>query len=237
MLADGVEAAARSLAEPTEDRLRAVVQRVINNKFTDGQLDHCDLTLRDLHLIAKSFLQVLRGIYHQRPSYPWQQQLQSRRGDETRRSVTETSRFKVQERLNERTERMERPDASDPGGGKARPGAKQDPKDKRGQGGAARRPEPEGQGGGQGRRRQRQEQGWQREQGRQGEQGGRARRGAAPGRAQVRRPQGRAPSPSREPTDRPHPAHRGSACKSGGGHARCCRRRRAGACGGGQPGY
>ncbi len=73
MLADGVEAAARSLAEPTEDRLTGVVQRVINTKFTDGQLNHCDLTLRNLHDIARSFLQVLRGIYHQRPTYPWQQ--------------------------------------------------------------------------------------------------------------------------------------------------------------------
>ncbi|MCB9556161.1 MAG: HDIG domain-containing protein [Deltaproteobacteria bacterium] len=72
MLADGIEAAARSLSDPTEDRLRTVVQRVINGKFADGQLDHCDLTLRDLHIIAKSFLQVLRGIYHQRPTYPWQ---------------------------------------------------------------------------------------------------------------------------------------------------------------------
>jgi cyclic-di-AMP phosphodiesterase PgpH len=72
MLADGVEAAARSLAEPTVDRLQGVVQRVINARFTDSQLQQCDLTLRDLHKIAKSFLQVLSGIYHQRPTYPWQ---------------------------------------------------------------------------------------------------------------------------------------------------------------------
>jgi putative nucleotidyltransferase with HDIG domain len=80
MLADGVEAAARSLAEPTEDRVRALVQRIINTQFTDSQLDHCDLTLRDLHVIARSFLQVLRGIYHARPTYPWQ------RGDDGRRA-------------------------------------------------------------------------------------------------------------------------------------------------------
>lgn len=84
MLADGVEAAARSLAEPTVDRVRALVQRIINTQFTDGQLDHCDLTLRDLHVIAKSFLQVLRGIYHARPSYPWQKAEESRRTEEPR---------------------------------------------------------------------------------------------------------------------------------------------------------
>jgi hypothetical protein len=94
MLADGVEAAARSLAEPSEDRLRAVVQRVINSKFTDGQLDHCDLTLRDLHLIAKSFLQVLRGIYHQRPTYPWQGAK-----EEKERKTRETGRLPTVEQL------------------------------------------------------------------------------------------------------------------------------------------
>jgi len=78
MLADGVEAAARSLADPSEDRLTEVVQRIIKKKFADGQLDECDLTLRDLHVIARSFLQVLRGIYHQRPAYPWQEQQQKR---------------------------------------------------------------------------------------------------------------------------------------------------------------
>jgi hypothetical protein len=78
MLADGVEAAARSLADPGEDRLTEVVHRVINKKFADGQLDECDLTLRDLHVIARSFLQVLRGIYHQRPAYPWQEQQRAR---------------------------------------------------------------------------------------------------------------------------------------------------------------
>ena len=72
MLADGVEAAARSLADPTDDRLRSVVQRIINTQFADGQLDQCDLTLRDLHLIARAFLVVLRGIHARRPSYPWQ---------------------------------------------------------------------------------------------------------------------------------------------------------------------
>jgi putative nucleotidyltransferase with HDIG domain len=91
MLADGVEAAARSLAEPTEDRLQGVVQRLINTKFTDGQLDHCDLTLRDLHLIAKSFLQVLRGIYHQRPTYPWQKRKAGEdKGRDTQRHKTES---------------------------------------------------------------------------------------------------------------------------------------------------
>ncbi len=88
MVADGVEAAARSLGEPSDDRLQAVAQRIINTQFTDGQLDQCDLTLRDLHMIAKSFLQVLSGIYHARPTYPWQ------RRDDTRGRKRETLRHK-----------------------------------------------------------------------------------------------------------------------------------------------
>ncbi len=70
MIADSIEAAARSIAEPTTARLQGLVNRIINIKFTDGQLDECDLTLRDLHIIAKAFMRVLDSIYHQRVEYP-----------------------------------------------------------------------------------------------------------------------------------------------------------------------
>ena len=46
------------------------MQKIINAIFTEGQLDECDLTLRDLNLIAQSFLHTLEGIYHARPAYP-----------------------------------------------------------------------------------------------------------------------------------------------------------------------
>ena len=70
MIADSIEAAARALANPTPARLQGLVNRIINVKFTDGQLDECDLTLRDLHIIAKAFMRVLNSIYHQRVEYP-----------------------------------------------------------------------------------------------------------------------------------------------------------------------
>lgn len=70
MLADAVEAASRTLKNPTPARIQGVVQKIINYIFTDGQLDECELTLKDLHLIAKSFNLVLAGIYHQRIDYP-----------------------------------------------------------------------------------------------------------------------------------------------------------------------
>jgi cyclic-di-AMP phosphodiesterase PgpH len=69
MLADGVEAASRTLSEPTADRIQGMVQKMINKVFASGELSECDLTLRDLHLIAKSFTRVLTSIHHQRVAY------------------------------------------------------------------------------------------------------------------------------------------------------------------------
>lgn len=70
MLADSIEAAARSLDEPTSGRLTGLVKTLIQNKFIDGQLEECDLTLRDLTIIEESFNRVILGIYHQRIDYP-----------------------------------------------------------------------------------------------------------------------------------------------------------------------
>ncbi|MBI9076737.1 MAG: HDIG domain-containing protein [Desulfatibacillum sp.] len=69
MLADIVEAASRTLENPTPARIQGLVQRLVNNVFSDGQLDECELTLKDLHQIAKSFNQILAGIYHHRIEY------------------------------------------------------------------------------------------------------------------------------------------------------------------------
>ena len=69
MLADVVEAASRTLENPTPARIQGLVQHLINKVFSDGQLDNCELTLRDLHLIAKSFNKILYGIHHHRIEY------------------------------------------------------------------------------------------------------------------------------------------------------------------------
>jgi putative nucleotidyltransferase with HDIG domain len=70
LLADVVEAASRSLENPTPARIKGMLQKMINKVFLDGQLDDCDLTLKDLHKIAKSFNKILSGIYHHRVEYP-----------------------------------------------------------------------------------------------------------------------------------------------------------------------
>jgi len=70
MLADCVEAASRTLVNPTPDRIQGMVQNIINRIFTDGQLDECELTLKNLHEIARSFNRILNGIFHHRVDYP-----------------------------------------------------------------------------------------------------------------------------------------------------------------------
>ncbi|MBF0226536.1 MAG: HDIG domain-containing protein [Desulfobacterales bacterium] len=69
MLADVVEAASRTLENPTPSKIQGLVNKLINNIFSEGQLDNCELTLRDLHKIAKSFNKILSGIYHHRIEY------------------------------------------------------------------------------------------------------------------------------------------------------------------------
>lgn len=70
MLADCVEAASRTLVNPTPDRIQGMVQNIVNRIFTDGQLDECELTLKNLHEIARSFNRILNGIFHHRIDYP-----------------------------------------------------------------------------------------------------------------------------------------------------------------------
>jgi len=70
LLADAVEASSRTLTDPTPSRIKGLVQKIINNKFIDNQLDECDLTLKDLNKIAAAFARVLMGIFHSRVEYP-----------------------------------------------------------------------------------------------------------------------------------------------------------------------
>ncbi|MCM8774936.1 MAG: phosphohydrolase, partial [Candidatus Omnitrophica bacterium] len=70
LLADSVEAASRTLKDLTSGNIRQLVRKVINDKFIDGQLDECDLTLRDLFMIQESFVQNLIAIFHTRVRYP-----------------------------------------------------------------------------------------------------------------------------------------------------------------------
>ncbi|TLN25063.1 HDIG domain-containing protein, partial [bacterium] len=70
MLADVVEAAVRTLPNATQPRIQGTVQNMINRIFAEGQLDECDLALKDLHKIARSFTHILTAMHHHRIDYP-----------------------------------------------------------------------------------------------------------------------------------------------------------------------
>ncbi len=70
MLADVVEAASRSLQDPTPARIKGLVKNMVDSYFNDGQLDECELTLKDLTKIKEVFTKILTGIFHQRVEYP-----------------------------------------------------------------------------------------------------------------------------------------------------------------------
>ncbi|TEB11539.1 HD family phosphohydrolase [Pelotomaculum propionicicum] len=70
MLADSVEAAVRSLQNPTPGRVEGLVRKIIKDKLNDGQLEECDLTFKDLAVIATAFVRVMSGIFHNRVEYP-----------------------------------------------------------------------------------------------------------------------------------------------------------------------
>jgi cyclic-di-AMP phosphodiesterase PgpH len=69
MIADTCEASTRALPDPTPERLRVLVHRRINEIFSEGQLDDCELTLKDLNAIASAIVGALAAVYHDRPGY------------------------------------------------------------------------------------------------------------------------------------------------------------------------
>ena len=71
MIADSAEAACRTIDEPTSVRIQETVEKIINNKFTDGQFSDCPITLKDLQLIRDSITASLIGIYHARIEYKY----------------------------------------------------------------------------------------------------------------------------------------------------------------------
>ncbi len=70
MLADSVEAAVRSLPSPSKDKIEILIQKIMKDKLEDGQLEECNITIKELEILKKSFLQVLLGIFHERIEYP-----------------------------------------------------------------------------------------------------------------------------------------------------------------------
>ncbi len=70
MLADGVEAAMRAEHPSATEGIRSIIDRIVNDRLRDGQLDECDLTLHDIEETKDAFNDVLQGLYHPRVKYP-----------------------------------------------------------------------------------------------------------------------------------------------------------------------
>jgi len=69
-LADSVEAAVRSMSEPTSEKIIKLVKSIFNDRFEDGQFDECNLTMKEFHDVRRSIIETLSGIFHSRIEYP-----------------------------------------------------------------------------------------------------------------------------------------------------------------------
>ena len=70
MICDAVEAASRTLIEPTPAKIRAMIQTIVDDCLRDGQFDECDLTMRDLAVIVDTLERTVTTMYHHRIDYP-----------------------------------------------------------------------------------------------------------------------------------------------------------------------
>ena len=70
MLADTVEAAVRSMSDPTPKTIRANIEKLVSRKIQDGQLSQAPITLSDIDKISDAFATVLNGVFHERIEYP-----------------------------------------------------------------------------------------------------------------------------------------------------------------------
>ena len=94
MLADSVEAASRALTKPSPEEIENLVKEIINEKFTDSQLDESPLTLSDLKKLVEVFTRTLCGITHGRIDYPLTKRIKRRYGD-TGKESSKKARFQT----------------------------------------------------------------------------------------------------------------------------------------------
>lgn len=69
-IADSVEAAVRSMKEPTPQKIAGLVRAIVNDKLKDGQFDECDISMKELKLVEKVICETLNGTFHNRIEYP-----------------------------------------------------------------------------------------------------------------------------------------------------------------------
>ncbi|NRD80798.1 HD family phosphohydrolase [Bacillus sp. BRMEA1] len=69
-IADSVEAAVRSMSKPTPEGIEALVKKIVDERLQDGQLNECDLTMKEIEIVTHTLCETLKGIFHSRIEYP-----------------------------------------------------------------------------------------------------------------------------------------------------------------------
>jgi len=70
MIADGAEAASRTMKDRSRDKVTATVKKIVSDRMQLGQFDECEITLKELNIIIHTVVNSLTGIYHKRIEYP-----------------------------------------------------------------------------------------------------------------------------------------------------------------------
>lgn len=121
MLADSCQAAVQSMNAPTPGQIEGMVRDIIKSKHNEGQLNNCDLTFRDLDIIASTFATILAGAKHYRLPYPEQlaKELERMRkqaekeAQEREKAEEDTSDNKEKSDNKEQADNREKPDNKD----------------------------------------------------------------------------------------------------------------------------
>ena len=92
MLADSIEAAVRSMKDPTPKNIDQFIERLIRGKLEDGQLSDCQLSLRDIDQICEAFSDILKGVYHERVEYPKVQPFSVKAADKTESNLPQAEK-------------------------------------------------------------------------------------------------------------------------------------------------
>ncbi|MEH7334031.1 HD family phosphohydrolase [Neobacillus drentensis] len=69
-IADSVEAAVRSLSQPTPEIIESLVKKIVADRLQDGQLNECDITMKEIEIVSHTLCETLKGIFHSRIEYP-----------------------------------------------------------------------------------------------------------------------------------------------------------------------
>ncbi|NBC27174.1 MAG: HDIG domain-containing protein [Bacteroidetes bacterium] len=94
LLADGVEAASRAMKNPTYNKLESLINRLVEDHISEGQLDNCPLTFRHIQIIKETFLSILVGVYHSRVEYPEDEEQSAKKESDRRKGNPSTGKAK-----------------------------------------------------------------------------------------------------------------------------------------------